>query len=255
MARCPIRRRRPAAARTTGAPPTTLRRVPLAEAEDRRARPRDDFLSEVVHARIDGEPITPHELSSFLFGAIVAGHETTLIAAANLAYQLGSDPALQARLAGHPELAGRAVDESLRHRSPVQNFVRTVTRDVHHGDVDIAAGDKVMLQFGSANRDEPVYADPDDYDIDRYDTTATPDGTWPTATGPPLRRRAVGRRGAASPPARARPLRPAAGAASRPSSPPRTGPSSPSSRSPSRWSRRLPGPARRVVLCSEGVRG
>jgi cytochrome P450 len=151
------------------APTTTLRRVLLAAAEDRRVHPRDDFLTEVVHAVIDGEPITPHALSSFLFGAIIAGHETTLAAAANLAYQLGLDPALQDRLAAHPELHGRAVDESLRHRSPVQDFFRTLTRDVRHGEVDLAAGDKVMLHYGAANRDPAVYADPDRFDLDRYD--------------------------------------------------------------------------------------
>ena len=154
----------------SGAAPTTLRRLLLAEAEDRRTHPREDFLSEVVHARIDGEPITPHSLSSFLFGAIVAGHETTLAAAANLAYQLGADPELQRRLAEHPELAGPAVDECLRHRSPVQSFFRTVTRDVEVAGTELRAGDKVMLLYGAANRDPGVFADPDRFDLDRYES-------------------------------------------------------------------------------------
>jgi cytochrome P450 len=153
---------------SAGPAPTSLRRLLVAEAEDRRAQPRDDFLTEVAHAEVDGEPITDRALGSFLHGAVIAGHETTLAAAANLAYQLGLDPALQDRLASHPELHGRAVDESLRHRSPVQNFFRTVTHDVRCGDVHLAAGDKVMLHYGAANRDPDVFPDPERFDLDRY---------------------------------------------------------------------------------------
>ncbi len=159
---------RPAAA-AGGRPELTLMDLLRAQIDDRRERPRDDFATLLV-----GQDLPPLGMLSFLVGAVIAGHETTLIAATNLAYQLGLDPALQARLRAEPHLIPRAVDESLRHRPPVQNFVRTLTRDVEHHGVTMAAGDKVMLLFGSANRDpdrwpgEPDRHHPDDYDIDRH---------------------------------------------------------------------------------------
>ncbi len=99
---------------------------------------------------------------------MIAGHETTLSASANLAYQLGLTPELQARLRDDPALIPQVVDESLRHRSPVQNFVRTLTRPVEHHGVAMDAGDKVMLIFGAANRDPAAYPGADRFDPDRF---------------------------------------------------------------------------------------
>ena len=109
-------------------------------------------------------------LASFLVGAVIAGHDTTLAAAANLAYQLAIEPALARRLREHPALIPRAIDESLRHRSPVQNFFRTVTRPVRIGGVAMAAGDRVMLLYGAANRDPNQFGCPERFDLDRYDS-------------------------------------------------------------------------------------
>lgn len=146
-------------------PETTLMDLLRSVIEDRRSHPRPDFVTMLTE-----QDLPPVGLLSFLVGAVIAGHETTLSAAANLAYQLGLDPALQDRLAAQPELIPRAVDESLRHRSPVQNFVRTLTTDVDHDGVTMAAGDKVMLVFGAANRDESRFPDPGRFDLDRYAT-------------------------------------------------------------------------------------
>ncbi|MGD9749558.1 MAG: cytochrome P450 [Acidimicrobiia bacterium] len=144
-------------------PERTLMDLLRSQIEDRRGRPRDDFLTMLV-----GQDLPPIGLLSFLVGAVIAGHETTLIAATNLAYQLGLDPSLAARLRAEPQLIGRAVDESLRHRPPVQNFVRTLTHDVDHHGTTMRAGDKVMLLFGAANRDPDRYVDADRFDLDRY---------------------------------------------------------------------------------------
>ncbi len=153
-----------------GVAPPTLSRLLRAEADRRREHPRDDFLTGLLDARIDGEPISEIGLASFLVGAVIAGHDTTLAAASNLAYQLALDPGLQQRLRAHPELHGRAIEESLRQRSPVQNFFRTVRRTVTIGEVTMAPGDKVMVLFGAANRDPDRYAHPEEFDLDRFDS-------------------------------------------------------------------------------------
>ncbi len=147
-------------------PELTLMDLLRAQIDDRRDHPRDDFATLLVQ-----QDLPPIGMLSFLVGAVIAGHETTLIAATNLAYQMGLDPALQSRLRAEPHLIPRAVDESLRHRPPVQNFVRTLTRDVEHHGVTMRAGDKVMLLFGSANRDPerwPGDPGPSHYDLDRH---------------------------------------------------------------------------------------
>lgn len=147
-------------------PELTLMDLLRAQIDDRRDNPRDDFATLLVQ-----QELPPIGMLSFLVGAVIAGHETTLIAATNLAYQLGLEPALQARLRAGPHLIPRAVDESLRHRAPVQNFVRTLTRDVELHGVTMAAGDKVMLLFGSANRDPERWpGEPERYDLDRHET-------------------------------------------------------------------------------------
>lgn len=148
---------------TAPRPAFTLMDLLRAELEARRDEPRDDFVTLLTR-----QDLPPVGMLSFLVGTVIAGHETTLSAATNLAYQLGREPALQERLAAEPALIPRAIAESLRHRSPVQNFVRTVTRDVELGGHTMAAGDKVMLLFGAANRDPDQYADPDQFDPDRY---------------------------------------------------------------------------------------
>jgi len=146
-------------------PEVTLMDLLRAQMADRRDRPRDDFVTALVN-----EDLPPLGVLSFLVGAVLAGHETTLIAATNLAYQLGLEPELQERLRAEPALIPRAVNESLRHRSPVQNFVRTLTTGIERDGVAMAAGDKVMLLFGAANRDPERYPDPDRYDLDRFAT-------------------------------------------------------------------------------------
>lgn len=144
-------------------PAFTLMDLLREQLDDRRRHPRDDFVTLLVN-----QELPALGLLSFLVGAVLAGHETTLIAATNLAYQLGLEPALQQRLRAEPALIGRAINESLRHRSPVQNFVRTLTVEVPHDEAVMAAGDKVMLLFGAANRDPARYEDPDRFDVDRY---------------------------------------------------------------------------------------
>lgn len=138
------------------------------ELADRRAAPRDDYLSWLAGPAPDGEPLTDELRLMILAGACVAGHETTMNASANLAYQLSVDPALQDRLVAEPAVIPQVVNESLRHRSPVQNFFRTVTADTELHGTTLRTGDRVMLLYGAANRDPERFEDPDRFDPDRF---------------------------------------------------------------------------------------
>lgn len=150
------------------APP--LSSVFLSELQSRRDDPADDFLTRLTELTADdlgGEPITDRFLVAFLTGAMVAGHETTMNASANLAYQLSIDAGLQDRLAADPSLISGAIDESLRYRSPVQSFVRTATTDTELHGCPVKAGEKVMVVFGAANHDPERWDGPDAFDPTR----------------------------------------------------------------------------------------
>jgi cytochrome P450 len=136
----------------------------------RRDRP-DDFVTRLLDARVgrEGErrPLTEDEQARILTTFAVAGHETTMNAASTLVHLLASDPDLQGRLRADPTLAPQFVEEMLRFRTPSQNFARRTTCPVTVGDVEIPAGDAVLLSYAAANRDPARFPDPNHYDPDR----------------------------------------------------------------------------------------
>ena len=136
-------------------------------AERRRAEPRDDIVSELVRAEVDGERLGAAEFNAFVMVLAVAGNETTrnLISGGFLA--LCEHPDERARLAADPGLLPRAVEEMLRWVTPVMHFRRTATRDVELGGARIREGDKVCLWYVSANRDEAVFPEADRFDVGR----------------------------------------------------------------------------------------
>jgi cholest-4-en-3-one 26-monooxygenase len=136
-------------------------------AADRRANPRDDIMTALVQAEIDGERLDDAELNLFFITLIVAGNETTrnLINHAMLA--LIEHPDQAQRLRDDPSLWDTGVDEMLRWGSSIHNFRRTATRDTEIRGVPIKEGDKVVLYYASANRDEEVFADPHRFDVGR----------------------------------------------------------------------------------------
>ena len=137
-------------------------------ARDRLANPGDDLSSALMHAEVDGHRLTPAEYASFFILLVVAGNETTRNATTHGVWQLALDPAQRATwLRDLDRHTPTAIEEIVRYATPVQNFRRTATRDTTIGDQPIAAGDKVVLWFGSANRDATVFADPDHFDITR----------------------------------------------------------------------------------------
>jgi cholest-4-en-3-one 26-monooxygenase len=136
-------------------------------AADRRANPRDDIMSALVHAEVDGDRLTDAELNLFFVTLAVAGNETTrnLIAHAMLA--LIQNPEAKAELIADPGLIDSGVEEMLRWGCSIHNFRRTATRDTEIRGVPIARGDKVVLYYLSANRDEEVFDDPMTFDLRR----------------------------------------------------------------------------------------
>jgi cytochrome P450 len=137
-------------------------------AEAKRREPGDDLASTLVHASIDGDQLTDAELQWFFLLLVNAGGDTTRNLLAAGVQQLFDHPAERARLAADVDgLTASAVEEMLRCTSPVVNFRRTVQHDTELRGVQLREGDKVVVFYGSANRDEDVFADPDRFDVGR----------------------------------------------------------------------------------------
>jgi cytochrome P450 len=134
----------------------------------KRRNPGDDIASTLVQAEIDGDRLTDGELQFFFLLLVNAGGDTTRNLVAAGMQQLFDHPAERARLAGDLDgLMPTAVEEMLRFTSPVANFQRTVTADTVLNGQQLRAGDRVVMFYGSANRDEDVFADPDRFDVGR----------------------------------------------------------------------------------------
>jgi len=133
----------------------------------RRASGRDDLLTRLVAAEVAGEQLTADELLGFFQLLLSAGHETTTNLIANAVLCLIEHPSEQARLRQAPELLGTAIEEVLRHRSPVQAMFRVTRQPVELHGRTIPAGRMVMPMIGAANRDRAVFADPHTFDVTR----------------------------------------------------------------------------------------
>jgi cytochrome P450 family 142 subfamily A polypeptide 1 len=135
---------------------------------DRRARsPQDDLMSILVHAELDGEALDDDALLQESLLILVGGDETTRHVISGGMQALLRHPEQYALLRREPGRVPTAVEEMLRWVSPIQNMNRTATRDVTlHGE-SIRAGDKVLLLYPAANRDESVFTDPLAFDITR----------------------------------------------------------------------------------------
>ena len=134
---------------------------------ERRASPRDDLVSVLVQARVDGEPLTDMDVLGYCFVLMIAGNETTRNATSSSLLALFEHPEAMAELTADPSLMPTAVEELLRWVAPIVYMARTAARDVEIGRQKIAEGDKVVMFYPSANRDEAVFADPTKFDIRR----------------------------------------------------------------------------------------
>ncbi|CAB4870697.1 unannotated protein [freshwater metagenome] len=149
-----------------------MQRYMAARIDERRAEPRDDLLSDLVHSRFDsgeriGDGLLVPELLNVIEQLLVAGNETTtkLLAAGMLA--LIEHPAQMDKVRADPSLIPNLVEESLRIESPVQMLPRIARVDVEIGGVPIPAGSMVMVMYGCANRDEARFASADVFDVER----------------------------------------------------------------------------------------
>ena len=133
----------------------------------RRKEPRDDLISVLLGAEVDGEQLTPLEIDVFFLLLAVAGNETTrnLIAGGMIA--LFENPDQWQRLRDDPSLCTSAVEEMLRWVTPVMYFRRTSTHDMEVRGQQIKEGDKVSLWYIAGNRDEEVFPNADQFDVGR----------------------------------------------------------------------------------------
>jgi len=137
-------------------------------AEEKRRAPGGDVMS-VLLAQMDdtGGRVSDAEFENMFWLFAVAGNETLRNGLPGGLLALLQHPDQLAAVRADPSLLPGAVDEMLRWWTPVMVFRRTATTDVRLGGADIAAGDKVVVSFTSANRDEAVFADPDRFDVRR----------------------------------------------------------------------------------------
>ncbi len=135
----------------------------------RREEPRDDIISVLARAEVDGATLRDDELVMFLNQLLVAGNETTRHAVSGGIAVLAQDPAEWARLVEDRSLVEPATEEILRWTTPVISFMRTATRPANVRDVEIAAGEPVLLLYASANRDEDEFG----ADADRSTSVVT----------------------------------------------------------------------------------
>jgi cytochrome P450 len=148
----------------------------VGEAHRRRLDPRDDVISQLARSGMDqGEDgLTDAELVMFLIQLLVAGNETTRHSISGGLLALAGHPGQWAALRSRPELVPPAVEEILRWTSPVVYFLRTATRPARLGGAEVAAGDRLMLLYGSANRDESAFGpSADRFEVSRHGDAPT----------------------------------------------------------------------------------
>jgi cytochrome P450 len=131
--------------------------------------PPDSLIAKLVRTEVDGHRLTDLEVRTQMSFLVISGNETTRHLIGNLAHTVAADPALFRRLQDRPDLVPLAVEESLRHDSPVHMLMRNCVHDTTVADVAIGAGEKVVFGLASANRDESRYDDPDSFRLDRPD--------------------------------------------------------------------------------------
>lgn len=142
----------------------TLRAYGADLARHRAATPADDLMSELLAAEIDGRRLTPGEVEAFFMLLFNAGSDTTRSLLCFGLDLLLDRPELVRALRADPTALSPAIEEMLRYEPPVIQFRRTATHDTELGGRQIREGDRVVVFFPSANRDDSVFAAPDRFD-------------------------------------------------------------------------------------------
>jgi len=136
-------------------------------ARDRLTNPQDDIATTLLHAEIDGERLDAPAFAAFFILLITAGIETTMSALSGAMLAFVEHPEQWQRLADDPTALPGAREEVLRWTSPIYHFRRTALRETELAGVVISEGDRVVVWYSSANRDESVFPAADRFDIGR----------------------------------------------------------------------------------------
>ena len=135
--------------------------------EERRKRPTEDLMSVVANTQVEGDELPPELLDGFFLLMVIAGNETTRNTLTGGLMALTENPEEREKLLKDPSLIANATDEMLRWVTSVIYFRRTATQDTQIRGQDIKAGDKVVMWYGSGNRDEEVFPDGHLFRVDR----------------------------------------------------------------------------------------
>ena len=135
--------------------------------EARRAQPTDDLMSILVHAEVDGDHLSDEEIISESLLILVGGDETTRHVISGGVYQLLLERSRWETLRADRSLLPSAIEEMLRWVSPIRNMARQATEDLELNGRHISKGEKLLLLYPSANRDESVFENPFQFDIRR----------------------------------------------------------------------------------------
>lgn len=146
---------------------TAVRDRIVADIAARRVSPTQDLVSSLLGGTVDGRPITDEEVAALVVMVIFGGIDATVGSIGNFLMYLDRDRAARATLIASPGMIPTAIEEFLRYETPVQGFARTVTQTCTVGEEELAPGDRVMLLWASANRDESVFHDAEKVVLDR----------------------------------------------------------------------------------------
>lgn len=135
---------------------------------DRRRSPRDDMISQLMDAAIEDRRLTDDEIFDIVMLTLHGGFDTTGAAISNAMLYLDQDHVARQRLQTEPGLLDKAVDEFLRYEAPQQGLARVATEDCEIRGQKIEKGERILLLWGSANRDEEEFERPDEVVLDRW---------------------------------------------------------------------------------------
>ena len=137
---------------------------------ERRENPTDDLTSVLVHAEVDGEKLEEHEIVMGFFLLMAAGNDSTKSTYSSAVKALLENPDQKAKLIANMDLVPSTVEESLRMFPAFAHFRRTATKDTEIRGQKIAKGDKVVMWYPAAGRDEDEFENPDEFDVERNPT-------------------------------------------------------------------------------------
>ena len=129
--------------------------------------PPDDVITRLINTDVEGEYLSDRAVCTQTMNLLIAGNETTRNLIGNVLYTLAGAPDLYARIREDPKCRPAVVEESLRHDSPVQVLARAVLADTVVAGCPVHTGDRVVFGLASANRDERLYEQPDEFWVDR----------------------------------------------------------------------------------------